>query len=348
MGDDLGGARPPAGRPRRAGRLGRSPQHGRHAGRRPHRRGHRADEPAAHRRRAGPARRDGGMRAARCGVRGRRRRAGRRGGRVRPGARPAGRQRVARGRRCPRPRAAAERPTRWCCSPAAPPACPSRSRSATTSIMARLSAYRAAVRRRPARQRGVDVRAVVPRRRDARSAAEPLLGRHDGDPTPVRRRAAGWSSWPRHRVAVGVPRADHAGPHPRPPRPGDDRRQLAARRRLRRGGRTRRPGPSGHAAVAHGGLRQRVRPDRDPRRLHDALARRPPRPGPRRVGRATAARRRGPRRRPRDGRRRRAPARWASSGCSRPRTSGRAGSRRATWPARTPTATCTRPAGGPI
>ena len=34
------------------------------------------------------------------------------------------------------------------------------------------------------------------------------------------------------------------------------------------------------------GLRQRVRPDRDPRRLHDALAGRPPRPGPGRLGRA--------------------------------------------------------------
>ena len=148
---------------------------------------------------------------------------------------------------------------------------------------------------------------------------------------------------------LGLPGADHAGPHPRPSRPEHHRPQLAC------------------ASVSYGAaaapvelvrramhqwparrLRQRVRPDRDAGRLHDPVAGRPPRPGPGRLGRAgrcpgvevrvvdpDTARRRGRRR---GGR---------AVGARRRRTCATAGSRPATWPARTPTATCTRPAGAP-
>ena len=113
--------------------------------------------------------------------------------------------------------------------------------------------------------------------------------------------------------------ADHAGPHPRPSRPGHDRHVVAADDLLRRGRRTDRARPPGPRPVARRRVRQHVRADRDHRRLHQPLPGRPPRPAPHRLGRPGPARGRGPRRRPRHRRRRSGPTPSARSGCARRR-----------------------------
>ena len=136
---------------------------------------------------------------------------------------------------------------------------------------------------------GNDVRPVLPRRRLAGHARQPVLGQHLGRARAIRRRrvvAPGAGASGTHRVHG----ADDAATDPRPSRLRQHRPELAGRHRLRRGRRARRVGAPRDGRAAACGVCQRVRPDRDPRRLHDVVAGRSPRSRPRGIGRPAAAR----------------------------------------------------------
>ena len=188
-----------------------------------------------------------------------------------------------------RRRARAATATRWCCSPAAPRACPNRCRSATERARpaGRLSA---AVRPGPAAERGAS---CACRRSTSVGCSACCSALYAGDTTVVQPRfdAGAWLDARRPPPRqLGLPRAGDAGAHPRPSRLRDHRHDVADDDLLWRGGRAGRAHRAGHAAVARRGVRQRLRPDRDPRRLHDALTGRPPRPAAARVGRAARCR----------------------------------------------------------
>ena len=77
-----------------------------------------------------------------------------------------------------------------------------------------------------------------------------------------------------------IPGADDVAADPRPSRFRRHRSDVAGRHRLRRRRRARRPGAQGDGRAAACGVRQRVRPDRDARRVHDPDARRSSRSQP--------------------------------------------------------------------
>ncbi len=85
-----------------------------------------------------------------------------------------------------------------------------------------------------------------------------------------------------HRVASHIHGADDAPANPRPSRLRQHRPVVPFRHRVRGGRRAPQLGASGDGRDAACGVCQCVRSDRDPRRLHHPVARRPPRPRPRR------------------------------------------------------------------
>ncbi len=139
--------------------------------------------------------------------------------------------------------------------------------------------------------------------------------------------------------------ADHAATDPRPSRLRRHRSDVSGRHRLRRRRRADRVGAPGNGRAPKCGVCQRVRPDRDARRLHDAAARRSPRSRPRGIRRPAATRSRSAGGGPRHRRRRRARDGRRVVGEHRPERHGRLAAHRRPGAARIPTATSSRAAG---
>ncbi len=176
-----------------------------------------------------------------------------------------------------------------------------------------------------------DVRPVLPCRRLPGHARQLVLGQHLGGAEALRRRRMVTpgvrASGDRHVLG-----ADHAATDPRPSRLRRHRSDVAGRHRLRRRRRADRVGAQGDGRAPKGGVRQRLRPDRDARRVHHAAARRPPRSRPRGIRRPAATRGRGASGGPRHRRRRRAGDGRRVVGEHRPERHGRLAAHRRPGP----------------